>query len=117
MVHFISDFSNLSRKYLLAVNISHGYQISINSQEIEISLNTLFSINKFIASVISYSHLIDNLKFSTNLKISDENLYTHILARFHMFFVGFSIIFVAYQFLSSKIPYFEGSFTSFTRAQ
>jgi hypothetical protein len=57
--HFISDFVNLFKKCALDVNISQGYHTSINSFFIVIALRGCSFTNSLIASVISYSHLLD----------------------------------------------------------
>jgi hypothetical protein len=68
--------------------------------------------------VISNSHLGEIAIFSTYSNILSLNLYTHKLAKFHTNSVGFSIISVAREFESClKTQYFDGSSTSFTKAQ
>jgi hypothetical protein len=76
-------------------------------------------MNKLIASVISYSFLLDNSISLANFIILLLNLYTHKFAKFHTFSSGFSIISKAKLELLSclKIPYFSGLFTPFTKTQ
>jgi hypothetical protein len=108
----------LFKKCAFAVNISQGYQISINSHSISIALNGNNLTNSLIASVISYSHLLDIFIFSTISNILLSNLYTPKFARFQIFIPGFSIISLIFQSTSIlNIQYFSGLSTFLTRTQ
>jgi hypothetical protein len=116
--HLIILSDRLFRKCVLAVKISHGYPISINSHFISNGLNGKCCTNSLIASVISYSHLSDILIFSTISIISSLNLYTHKLAKSQTYSLGFSIILNTFHAKSSlKIQYFSGLDTFLTNTQ
>jgi len=76
------------------------------------------AVNRFIASVSSYSHLSEILIFSTNSNILESNLYIPKLARFQMYSFGFSTTDIIFQSESTlNIQYFSGFSTSFTSTQ
>ncbi|MBT3853883.1 hypothetical protein HOF65_08295 [bacterium] len=54
--------------------MSQGYHISINSHSISKALKGNCLTNSLIASVISYSHLLDILIFLTISNILESNL-------------------------------------------